>query len=241
MIITGSEGFIGGHLKLKRPDAFVWDRKIASNPRLEYLENKNLDRTIIHLAASTYLTEGYDRQMIEDNITLLSKIDDCCSRLIYASSAAVYKLNNLYAYSKRYAEDYFSKRDATGLRFYNVYGPGDNGVVSKIINCCLTGDLFHLYGGDQRRDFIFIDDVVREILAAVHSREKIIEVGTGRSTSIYEIIRMVEVLVGKKLNYQQHPFNSYESAESICTKPLKQSLALEQGLIQTVNFYTWGK
>lgn len=239
LIITGGAGFIGSHLHKKYSYGYVWDRKIPDQPPFEEMVRMLSRTTIIHLAASTYLSEGYDRQIIDDNIILSNRVRTISlknkSRIVYASSAAVYNLNNLYAHSKKYNEDLFSDCNATGLRFYNVYGPGDNGVIGKLIRCAYSGKKFHLNGGNQVRDFVYIDDVVRSIENNIDSKEKIVEVGTGVGTMITTLIRMIEEITGKKIKVSKGPLSKFEQKISICPRPLKEYVPLKQGLIFTVN------
>jgi UDP-glucose 4-epimerase len=63
------------------------------------------------------------------------------------------------------------------LRLANTYGPGmtlgdpERGVVGVLIDQALKGHPLTLYGGDQRRDFTFVDDVVEALLLAGQSAE----------------------------------------------------------------------
>lgn len=235
MIITGGMGFIGQHLAKRLPDAFIWDRKISGQNSINCYSSNG--KPVIHLAASTYLTEGYDWQMIEDNFILPHTLRNWFKtpKIVYASSAAVYNLNNLYAYSKKYAEDLFSDCNATGLRYYNVYGENDNGVVGKLIHCAMTGDYFRLNGGTQVRDFVYIDDVVQATIDAIDSKEKIIEVGTGIGTSIYDLMVMINQITGNTIKIGEYnELSSFETKVSICPTPLKSYVPLKAGLIKTI-------
>lgn len=241
LIITGGQGFIGSHFHKKYSYGYVWDKKIPNQPPFEEMVRLLSRTTIVHLAASTYLTEGYDRDIINDNIVLSTRVREIAlrnkSRIVYASSAAVYNLNNLYAYSKKYNEDLFADCNATGLRFYNVYGPNDNGVVGKLIQCAYSGKKFNLNGGTQIRDFIYVDDVIRSIEDNMDSKEKIVEVGTGVGTSINKLIKMIEQLTGRKIRLSKGPLSKFEQKVSICPKPLKNFTPLRDGLIYTISDY----
>lgn len=142
---------------------------------------------------------------------------------IYASSAATYgdgcagfdddgrpealaalRPMNAYGWSKhlvdrRIAADVAAGRQVppqwVGLKFFNVYGPGEDhkgemrSVVNKIIPVAQAGGsvkLFRSYRSDypdggQKRDFVYIDDIVRVIgwLAGVGTVSGLFNLGAG--------------------------------------------------------------
>src|SRR4029079_2386534 len=75
----------------------------------------------------------------------------------------------------------------TALRFANVYGPRqeaglEGGVVAIFLNAMASGGETRIYGdGQQTRDFVHVDDVVRALLAA-RARGGVFNVGSGRET-----------------------------------------------------------
>ena len=87
------------------------------------------------------------------------------------------------------------------LRLQNVYGPGqslDNpytGIVSLFCRLAREGKSIPLYeDGRMRRDFVFIDDVVRALRAAIQSpgaAGDIFDIGTGQATTIADIAQVV--------------------------------------------------
>jgi ADP-L-glycero-D-manno-heptose 6-epimerase len=93
-----------------------------------------------------------------------------------------------------------------GLRYFNVYGPGEQhkGPMASVVwhlsrQLAETGELrlfegSHGYGdGEQRRDFIHVDDVVRVVLWFLEHTEVsgIFNVGTGSSASFNELAQAV--------------------------------------------------
>ncbi len=110
---------------------------------------------------------------------------------VYASSSSVYGGNknlpfrvedrvdhplSLYAATKK-ADELISESYAslyglpcTGLRFFTVYGPWGRPDMAMWIftKALFAGDPLPLYnGGEMRRDFTYIDDIVRGVLACV--------------------------------------------------------------------------
>ena len=112
-----------------------------------------------------------------------------------------------------------------------VYGEHDNGVIGKLLKACLPNKPFTLNGGDQQRDFVHVSDVVR-VLCGYESLQRITPVGTGIVHSIHEVIQIAERVTGKILDYDHAPLGSHEIEYSICEKPLKNFITLEEGMRQ---------
>jgi UDP-glucose 4-epimerase len=102
-----------------------------------------------------------------------------------------------------------------GLRFFNVYGPRQDpsspysGVISIFVDRMRGGRGVDVYGdGQQLRDFIFVKDVVRFLLAAMGKAEgdgRVFNVCTGRSTSIVDLARTIAGVVGCQPAIAQKP------------------------------------
>jgi len=79
------------------------------------------------------------------------------------------------------------------LRFANVYGPRqdsglEGGVVAIFLERLADGKPTTIFGdGTQSRDFVYVDDVVEAMLAAVGREGGPYNVGTGEPTTIYEL------------------------------------------------------
>jgi len=105
-------------------------------------------------------------------------------------------------YARTYDELY--DLDAVALRYFNIYGPrqagGDySGVVKAFFDQARAGEPITVHGdGEQTRDFIHVDDVVRANLAAATTDEtgRAFNVGTGRSTSIRRLAEAIRDAVG---------------------------------------------
>ena len=95
----------------------------------------------------------------------------------------------LFFYKVEYGIDYLA------LRFGNVYGPrqdphGEAGVVAIFCGRILDGKPVTIYGdGTQTRDYIYVGDVVRAVVAAAKSRASgiALNIGTGIETSVNEL------------------------------------------------------
>ncbi len=103
----------------------------------------------------------------------------------------------------------------TGMRFFNVYGPRQDpkspysGVISIFADRVRAGQEIGIQGdGLQTRDFIFVADVVRHLLAAMATstvEARVFNVCTGKSTSIVELAQALMTAAGRKVEIRHGP------------------------------------
>lgn len=118
----------------------------------------------------------------------------------------------VYAVQKVCIESYlhlYEKYDGIAvyvLRVGNPYGLEVNrkkgqGIIPIFTEKIMNGELIEIWGtGENKRDYIYIDEIV-DAIEAVYTYEgkyRIFNVGTGNSFSTLEIIRLIERAVGKK-------------------------------------------
>ena len=114
-----------------------------------------------------------------------------------------------YGIAKLAAESYWlvicraAGIEGTVLRYFNTYGPGQTptpyvGVITIFINKLLAGEAPTIFGdGEQRRDFIHVNDIVAANVAVLRNVTPgcIFNVGTGHATSVNAIARsLIEIL-----------------------------------------------
>ncbi len=102
-----------------------------------------------------------------------------------------------YVHSTAERPDFDFDFKVTSLRMFSVYGPGQaynnpyQGVLGIFSGNILRNEPITIFGdGEQTRDFIYIDDVIDGWVRALHAPEaagKIINLGSGRSTSINQL------------------------------------------------------
>jgi ADP-L-glycero-D-manno-heptose 6-epimerase len=184
-------------------------------------------KIIFHQGACSETTQWNGRYMMENNYEYSKKLLHACMDFdipfIYASSAAVYGMThtfrelpeyecplNVYGYSKLQFDRYVRMQKPTnqvvGLRYFNVYGPGEEhkGSMASVMyhfyhQLCNQGSVKLFEGtdgydhGEQRRDFIFIDDVINVNLWFAENKlaSGIFNVGTGQSRSFNEVAKAV--------------------------------------------------
>lgn len=98
------------------------------------------------------------------------------------------------------------------LRFFTVYGPRQRPdlAISKFTAAILAGRVVERYGdGSTSRDYTYVDDIVRGILAAAAYTEKssfeIFNLGGSATTTLNELIALVEEAAGRKAELRVLP------------------------------------
>ena len=159
-------------------------------------------------------------------------------RVVFTSSGAVYgeqadqpvredqrpNPQSPYAVSKLAAEYYVRTIGALWgietvvLRIFNAYGPGQHlppshpPVVPRFLRQGRQGGSLVIFGGGgQTRDFVYVDDVVDALVAAAMASDvdrRIINVGSGRETSINELVSLVAKVVDREVEVLHSPAES---------------------------------
>ncbi len=97
--------------------------------------------------------------------------------------------------------------ETISLRFGNVYGPRSkhkSSVVAKFIRQAKNGEVLKIYGdGDQTRDFIYINDLIRAIHIASSTKEiggETFQIATSAETTVTELLdKMLPILAENDL------------------------------------------
>lgn len=175
------------------------------------------------------------------------------AHLVYASSSSVYGGNDslpfrvedrvdhplsLYAATKK-ADELMSETYAhlyrlpqTGLRFFTVYGPwGRPDMALWLFTDAILRDrpIAVFNGGEMRRDFTYIDDIVSGVIAALDhppaddGREKaggsrsphaVYNIGNHRSEELTQLIALIEEACGKTAVKQMKPMQPGDVRET---------------------------
>jgi UDP-glucose 4-epimerase len=190
--------------------------------------------------------------------------------VVYASSAAIYGAASVDALSESdpaapvsaYGADKLAtelharagglnhRLPSVGLRFFNVYGPRQDpkspysGVISIFLERLLDRKPLLVYGdGKQSRDFIYVGDVVRFLLAAMKKasvQAPVFNVCTGKRTSILDLISALnsDCHAGADLSFAPPRTGDIRNS---CGNPaaaqqhlgVTASVGLHEGLMQT--------
>lgn len=173
----------------------------------------------------------YNDVNVGGTVALLTAMRDVgVPRMVLASSATIYgeqpsqpvhegmtpNPGSPYAVSKIAAEHYlFTLSKLCGfqtaaLRIFNAYGPSQRippahaPVIPLFLQRALSGGSLVIHGnGNQSRDFVYIDDVVRGLVAAGvtdAAMGQIINIGSGTEISLRELVRQVSAVTGRQLS-----------------------------------------
>ena len=163
------------------------------------------------------------------------------TRIIYASSASTYgpatvasvETNgaapaNVYAFSKAMMDN-LAIREAkenpssiiVGLRYFNVYGPREahKGVPASMVyhlaQQMKAGQRPRIFKhGDQKRDFVYVKDVVEGSILALEAKQSgIYNLGSGQARSFNELVDVLNKCFGTKFqpDYIENPHAHYQN------------------------------
>ncbi len=203
---------------------------------------------------------------------LLEAALDWNAKVIYASSAGVYgntpppmredrglEPENIYGFSKlmmdRIAQDYmerFPELRIVGLRYFNVYGPRESykgrsaSMIYQLALKILHGQKPKLFKwGEQKRDFVYVKDVVRaNLLALERDVSGVFNIGTGRARSFNEIMEILNRELGTDYepDYFDCPYDFYqEHTEADISRARDQlgyepAYSLEEGIREYLSY-----
>ena len=93
------------------------------------------------------------------------------------------------------------------LRFFTAYGPRQRPemAIHKFTRLIDRGEKIPIYGdGSSRRDYTYIDDLIDGILGVIryHQGFEIYNLGESQTTSLKDLIRLIEKAIDKKANIE---------------------------------------
>jgi nucleoside-diphosphate-sugar epimerase len=253
--------------------------RLKLNKKIKFiqLQKKNLDNVfkknkfdlVIHCATNYGIEEDNTSNTIYPNLLLPLQLLDLAKKYsvkAFINTDTILNKNiSSYTLSKNQFVDWL-KLFSKFLNCYNVklehfYGPNDNNnkfVINNICRLLRYEDTIEFTKGFQKRDFVYISDVVsaleRIILFAFkkiktnlnHFNFKSFEVGTGQQISIKSFIFLIAKLTGNnrtRLQFGKLPFRKNEIMNAkVDLKNIKKlgwrsKIKLEHGLTKTINYY----
>ena len=202
---------------------------------------------VFHFGACSSTTEKDAEYLMSNNFQFTKELFHWArknkAKFIYASSAATYgdgssgyndanenslklKPLNMYGYSKQLFDEYLINNHldsfATGLKFFNVFGPNEyhkgsmRSMVHKAFHEIGNTNQINLFkssdsrikDGEQKRDFIYIKDCVNIVWWLYENNQTgIFNVGTGKANTWLALASAVFKAMGKekKINFIEMP------------------------------------
>ena len=235
------------------------------NQTLKAVEEARPD-AVIHLASSGVSQANLPvEQAISDNVFGALNLIKACyegpesvhpEKFILARTPGELTAMNVYAASKAAAWNFCSMFARTrsypilGAMIYQAYGPyqPETLVIPSAFDAAFGGQDFPMTSGEQMKDWIYVDDVVKGIrwlLSSSLDPGTTIELGTGKATSLISVVERIFELVGgpgkplpgalktREGEATVQVANVNENSEQILWSP---KVFLEDGLMK---YYNW--
>lgn len=248
------------------------DIRVAS--QLEPLKKRSFD-AVVHLAAqaSGYLSHRFPALYMDTNLKGTVHVMEALRKsgmtsFVFASSMSVYaegqaplkeddvlQPKSIYGFTKLAGEQYVELKckewgiPYTSLRFFNVYGPGQNynnlnqGMASIYLAHLMKYGEVRVKGSLARfRDFVYVKDVVKAIQLVLNApQNEAYNVGTGVKTTVDSLIHQLCNLVKPHRSLQENPirllgthegdmFGTVADSRKLQKLGWKPDVSLNQGL-----------
>lgn len=206
----------GVRYSIENPHAYVESNLVGHINLLELARHRNLP--MVYASSSS---------VYGSNKTLPFRVED---RVDHPMSlyAATKKANELM--SECYAHLY--RIPLTGLRFFTVYGPWGRPDMAMWLftKAILAGEPIKVFnGGEMRRDFTYIDDIVSGVVACLDnpppddgalkaggsvSPHRLYNIGNNRSEELTHMIDLIEAACGRRAIRELHPMQAGDVKET---------------------------
>jgi UDP-glucuronate 4-epimerase len=201
----------GVRYSIEHPEAYVQSNLVGHCNMLELARQRQVRHFVYASSSSVY----------GGNKSLPFRVEDRVDHPL-SMYAATKKADELL--SESYASLY--RLPATGLRFFTVYGPwGRPDMAMWIFTKALFADEpLPLYnGGEMRRDFTYIDDIVRGVVACLDSPPRddgstkaggsaaphaLYNIGNSRSEDLMRVVELLEEATGRKALLDPQPMQA---------------------------------
>jgi UDP-glucose 4-epimerase len=146
--------------------------------------------------------------------------------------------------------------EAVAIRYFNVFGPRQDphsqysAVIPLFITAMLAGRRPTIYGdGGQSRDFTYVANVVHGNLLAADADARLVagrtfNVANGRSTSLLELIKLLNQFLGTKIEPVHAPPRVGDVRESLADitqargcLAYEPQIGFEEGLRRSIDYY----
>lgn len=219
-LVIGSEGFIGktfcSYLESVGEEVIRFDIKKSKDEdaRFAKIDFNNIDRVYFlawDVGGAKYLyKEDAQIHQLDWNLKLLSNVmtqlQVSKKPFLFVSSQLAEEYDTVYGVTKRLGEVWTRLLNGVFIRQWNVYGPIEktserSHVVADFINQAITtGEIRMMTTGEEKRQFIYIDDVCRAWHEALEKNIKgIHDITSFEWVSIKDMANLIGKLTGAKV------------------------------------------
>ena len=248
-------------------------------PQLFEAQNFDIVCNLAAQAGVRYSLEN-PQAYIDSNLVGFANILECCrnyhiKHLVYASSSSVYGQNkkipfstedrvdepiSLYAATKRsneimaYTYSHLYDLPTTGLRFFTVYGPWGRPDMAMFLftDAIINGKTLKVFNkGNLERDFTFIDDIVKGVMAVVRNtpsgkdpKYNLYNIGNSKPVNLLHFIEEIENQLGLAAKKELMPMQPGDVDKTWAdSEPLmknfdyKPAIEIEEGVKRYLEWY----
>ncbi|MBI4093546.1 NAD-dependent epimerase/dehydratase family protein [Candidatus Kaiserbacteria bacterium] len=250
VLITGTLGEQPIHPGANLIDISTLEKDASALGKLDAVFHEAANNDTISLERDEMMRANVDVSLLVFN----RAAEAGCKNIVFASSTALYGNGptpykedqelqplNPYAESKKIMEEKaieFARAHpdirVVGLRYCNVYGPGEShkgkraSMVYQLAQQMKTGNPRIFKDGEQKRDYIYVKDVVTANLLALEAKENcIVNCGSGTATSFNALIELLNKTLGlnRAPEYIDNPYVGRYQSHTECDMSLaKQKL-----------------
>lgn len=201
---------------------------------------------VVHLAAQVSVPASIEDPLYTHEVNVIGTKNVLeaarhigVKRLVYASSAAVYgdhpelpkteesplQPKSPYATSKitNEVDALASGLSTIGLRFFNVYGPGQDAnhpyasVIPRWVAAAREGRQIELHGdGTQTRDFIHVHDIAHALLLALKSAYVgVYNIASGEETTLNDLLHVISGVCHDSFDIKNEPARKGDILRSV--------------------------
>lgn len=233
-IVVNLAAQAGVRYSIDNPDAYIHSNIVGFFHILEACRHYPVEHLVFASSSSVY---GGNKKV---PFSTEDKVDRPVS--LYAATK---KSNELMAYS--YSKLY--QIPLTGLRFFTVYGPMGRPDMAyfKFAKKIMAGEPIQIYNhGDMRRDFTYIDDIVKGIESVLErppakdengAAYKIYNIGNNKPEKLMDYIAVLERCLGKEAKKEYLPmqpgdvYETYADVQDLMDDfGFKPATTIEEGL-----------
>jgi nucleoside-diphosphate-sugar epimerase len=205
-LLTGSEGFIGSYFIKLLKNKKIPFRKVNLK-EINKKTKKNFTKKYTHLLHLSFRRKESKKNHIKNlgDLNFLIKNTHRETKIVFISTVGI--LNNKhkkysYHYSKKACEKKIIKERQNFLiiRFPNAYGKNQKGnfLIPSLLNKLKDKSDIYLNNYNDKRDFIYVEDVVSIIYLLKNLKNKTVNINSKNKYTVLEVCRKIIDLL--KLN-----------------------------------------